>query len=231
MVSAGKIARMLHAVLYALGDSINALLIGILVAIGIMLPRGKYRKIATLVVVGDWFGVLVASTVVLFFLLGVRDQIQALLESPIAGIVLIIVGIALGIMAWRSRGESNGLIRKLLVPLQEPSFTTALVGFVMGVIQSLTSVPFYYGLMFLAATDLSQPMQYVGLLLYATLALSLPTIVGLFIALVRAKPESKAGQLFLAARRNSTQVALVGGYAVAVFLVIMGIASLATLPG
>ena len=52
---------MLHAVSFALLDSVNALLIGILVAIGIILPRGKYRRIAALVVVGDWVGVLVAA--------------------------------------------------------------------------------------------------------------------------------------------------------------------------
>ena len=54
---------MLEAVLNAFADSVNALLIGILVAIGIMLPRGSYRKIAALVIVGDWFGVLTAAAV------------------------------------------------------------------------------------------------------------------------------------------------------------------------
>ena len=47
---------MLHAVSFALLDSVNALLIGILVAIGIILPRGKYRRIAALVVVGEGRG-------------------------------------------------------------------------------------------------------------------------------------------------------------------------------
>ena len=51
---------MLHAVSFALLDSVNALLIGILVAIGIILPRGKYRRIAALVVIGDWVGVLLS---------------------------------------------------------------------------------------------------------------------------------------------------------------------------
>ena len=144
---------MLHAVLYALGDSVNALLIGILVAIGIMLPRGRYRKIATLVVIGDWLGVVAAAAAVLFFLLGVRERIQHILESPVAGIVLIVVGIALGIGAWRSQGSPNELVRRLMEPLQRPSATTVGIGFAMGAIQSLTSVPFYYGLLHLAATD------------------------------------------------------------------------------
>ena len=211
---------MLHAVLYALGDSVNALLIGILVAIGIMLPRGRYRKIATLVVIGDWLGVVAAAAAVLFFLLGVRERIQHILESPVAGIVLIVVGIALGIGAWRSQGSPNELVRRLMEPLQRPSATTVGIGFAMGAIQSLTSVPFYYGLLHLAAT------QYVGLAVYATLALSLPVVCGLFIAVVRARPDSAAGRTFDAARRNSARVALWGGLAVAVFLVIMGGVSL-----
>ena len=217
---------MLHAVLYALGDSVNALLIGILVAIGIILPRGRYRKIATLVVIGDWLGVVAAAAAVLFFLLGVRERIQHILESPVAGIVLIVVGIALGIGAWRSQGSPNELVRRLMEPLQRPSATTVGIGFAMGAIQSLTSVPFYYGLLHLAATDLAPATQYVGLAVYATLALSLPVVCGLFIAVVRARPDSAAGRTFDAARRNSARVALWGGLAVAVFLVIMGGVSL-----
>ncbi len=217
---------MLHAVLYALLDSVNALLIGVLVAIGIMLPRGMYRKIATLVVVGDWLGVLAATALVFFIFLGIKDQIIAVLDSPIAGIVLIVVGILLALGAWRSKGESNPLVEKLLGPLRTPSLLTALVGFAMGVIQSLTSVPFYYGLMHLAAGDLSVSSRVSAGLLYACLALSLPTLCGLGLAMVRHYPDSPAGRIFAAARRNSTQVALYSGYAVAVFLIIMGVVSL-----
>lgn len=111
---------MLHAVIYAFGDSVNALLIGILVAIGIILPRGKYRKVAPLIVAGDWLGVLVASLAVLFIFVGIREQIVAALESPITGIVLIAVGVLIGFGAWRSKGESNPMVEKLLVPLREP---------------------------------------------------------------------------------------------------------------
>ena len=217
---------MIHAVSFALLDSVNALLIGILVAIGIMLPRGKYRWIAGLVILGDWLGVLAAAAVVMFVLLGVREQIAAILESPIAGGILIIVGIALAFGAWHSQGKPNALIGRMLQPLRTPSITTVLIGFVMGVVQSLTSVPFYFGLMFLATEDLSLAAQYGGLLWYATLALSLPVVCGLFIAVVRAHPDSAAGRVFAAARENSTRVTLIGGYIVAAFLIIMGVVNL-----
>ncbi len=217
---------MLHAVSYAFADSFNALLIGILVAIGIMLPRGQYRRIAPLVVVGDWLGVLAAAAAVLYIFLGFQDSIKALLEGPIMGIVLIVVGLAVGVGAWRSGGKSNDLVGRLLGPLREPTPKTALLGFAMGVIQSLTSVPFYGGLIYMAAGDYSRLAQWGGLLWYATLALSLPTACGLFIAVVRARPQSAAGRLFARARANSEKVALIGGYVVAAFLVIMGAVAL-----
>ena len=175
-------------------------------------------------VVGDWIGVLAAAAVVMFVLLGVKDQIEAILSSPIAGWVLVAVGIAVGFGAWRSQGQPNALVSRLLEPLRTPSPITALIGFVMGVVQSLTSVPFYYGLMHLATEDIAPAAQYGGLVWYASLALSLPTVCGLFIAVVRAHPESAAGRLL--PRANSTQVALFGGYLVAVFLILMGVLSL-----
>ena len=137
---------MLEAVLNAFADSVNALLIGILVAIGIMLPRGSYRKIAALVIVGDWFGVLTAAAVVMFVFVGIQDKVAAALESPAIGWGLIVIGVGLGVLAWRSKGEPNDMVQKLLGPLRTPSPKTVAVGFLMGVIQSLTSVPFFLSL-------------------------------------------------------------------------------------
>ena len=212
--------------LNAFADSVNALLIGILVAIGIMLPRGSYRKIAALVIVGDWFGVLTAAAVVMFIFVGIQDKVAAALESPAIGWGLIVIGVGLGVLAWRSKGEPNDMVHKLLGPLRTPSPKTVVVGFLMGVIQSLTSVPFFYGLMHLAAGDFSNTVKYGGLFFYASFALSLPTVCGLFIALVRAKPHSWAGRAFAWARENSAAVALWSGYGVAAFLVVMGLVAL-----
>lgn len=220
---------MFEAVANALADSVNALLIGILVAIGIMLPRGKYRRVATLVLLGDWLGVLAAAMLVMFVFLRFKSQVQALLESPVAGWTLIVVGIGLGVLAWRSKGKSNGMVDRLLDPLRTPSVITVAVGFIMGAVQSLTSVPFFAGLMNLAVGSFPHTVKYAGLIVYASLALSLPTVVGLFIALVRARPSSIAGRIFIWARGNSMLVALWGGVIVAVFLVVMGVISLITL--
>ena len=125
---------MLEAVLNAFADSVNALLIGILVAIGIMLPRGSYRKIAALVIVGDWFGVLTAAAVVMFVFVGIQDKVAAALESPLLGWGLVVIGLGLGLLAWRSKGEPNDMVQKLLGPLRTPSAKTVAVGYAMGVI-------------------------------------------------------------------------------------------------
>lgn len=215
------------AVSYALADSVNALLIGVIVALGLMLAPGRYARVVPLLVFGDWAGVLSCAVVVMFVLDGVRDQVQALLASPIMGWLLIGLGVLAAVMTWRSRpGQSHAVIDRLLGPLREPSLKTFAVGWVLGAVQSLTSGPFFVGLFHLAAGDFSAAVRYGGLVIYASLALSLPAAVAVFIGVVRSFPNSAAGRIFAAARRNSAAVARIGGYIVAVFLAVMGAASL-----
>lgn len=219
--------RMLYAVSFALADSVNALLIGVIVAIGIMLPRGNFRVIAPLLVIGDWFGVLVLSALTMLVLDSMSEYVKALQESPLMGWLLIAIGLATVILTWRSRsGETNSLVRKILVPLQTPSVLTFITGFVLGIAQSATSAPFYMGLIHLAAGDFNEWIRYGGLVIYASLALSLPAAAAIFVGIVRSKPESAAGRIFVHARENKEKVAKVGGYVVATFLVLLGVASL-----
>ncbi|QPK79828.1 hypothetical protein G7Y31_03790 [Corynebacterium lizhenjunii] len=213
---------MFAAVLNAFADSVNALLIGVLVAIGIMLPQGQYRRVATRLIAGDWLGVLSAALVVTFLFVGIREHVMAALESPVAGWTLVAVGVGLAVLAWRSKGQPNAMVDKLLGPLRQASARTVVLGYVLGVVQSLTSVPFYMGLMYLVAGDFTPLVTYGGLFFYATFALSLPTVCAVFIGVVRAMPDSWAGRAFSWARTNSATVSLVGGYVVAVFLIIMG---------
>lgn len=218
---------MLHAVSFALLDSVNGLLIGVVVAIGILLPRGVYRRVAPLLILGDFSGVFALSVVTMLVLDSLRGYVEALKDSPVMGWILIVVGLASAVMTWRSRpGESSALVERIISPLKEPSIMTFLTGFGLGVIQSITSVPFFMGLIYLAAGDFSAAVRYGGLLAYATLALSLPAISAAFVAWVRAYPDSYAGQLFTRARENKHQVAKVGGYVVAFFLIAMGLLGL-----
>ena len=135
---------MLHALTYAFVDSINVLLIGVVVAIGMMLPAGRYRRIAPLLVFGDWLGVAVLALAVLVVFDGLGDQVSALVESPLFGVLLILTGVATAVLTWRG-GDSSGLIERILAPLRTPSVLTVATGFVLGAIQSVTSCRFSRG--------------------------------------------------------------------------------------
>ncbi len=225
--STGRLTSMLHAVSFALLDSVNALLIGVVVALGVMLPRGKYKKITPLLIAGDWFGVLVLAILSMFIFDSLRQYVNAFLDSPLLGILLIILGLAGIVMAWRSRpGESNALVDKILQPLQTPTLLTFVTGFILGAAQSVTSGPFFAGLLHLVAGGFNAWVRYGGLIIYATLALSLPIIVAAFIGYVRTKPQSAAGQLFARARENKHQVSKIGGYLVGLILIVMGVLNL-----
>lgn len=213
---------MLHALTYAFVDSVNVLLIGVVVAIGMMLPTGKYRRVAPLLVFGDWLGVAVLALAVLVLFDGLGDQVKALVESPLFGVLLILTGVATAFLTMRG-GDSSALVEKILKPLRAPSAMTVATGFVLGAIQSLTSVPFFAGLAVLSAEGLPVVERYLGLILYATVALSLPTAVALAVGIVRHRPQSWLGRVFALARSNQAAVSRGAGYLVAVLLTLIGV--------
>ncbi|MGZ7496243.1 hypothetical protein ACXM2N_03990 [Corynebacterium sp. ZY180755] len=214
---------MWHAVSFALLDSVNLLLIGVLVAIGIFLPRsGKYRSIASLLVIGDWLGVFLLSLATMFIFNGLQDVVQSLISSPIFGIVLIAVGVLGVFFTWRG-GDSSALVEKMLPPLKTPTWKTFATGFILGVVQSVTSVPFFSGIAYLSVGDYSTLVKYVGMFFYACLALSLPALSAILVGVVRRDPHSAAGRLFTWTREHSDQATNLAGYLVAVVLILMGV--------
>ncbi|QGU02495.1 hypothetical protein CKALI_08175 [Corynebacterium kalinowskii] len=217
---------MWHAVSFALMDSINVLLIGVIVTIGVLLPpRAAYRRIAALLVGGDWLGVFLLSIPTLAVFDLIKDKVQAALESPVFGIILIAVGVLGAVMTFRG-GDNTALVNKIMQPLQVPTWKTAATGFVLGVVQSATSVPFFAGLAYLSAGGFSVGFRYTALFLYATLALSLPFLTAVLIGFVRAFPNSPAGRGFEWARNNTEILTPIAGYGVSLILTIMGIAHL-----
>lgn len=218
---------MLHAVSFALMDSVNVLLIGIVVALGVMLPRtGRYGRIATLLIAGDWLGVFALSLVVMFVFDGIGDLVQRFLDSPFFGIILIATGVISLLLTRFGKGDSSEMIERFLAPVRKPSWLTVVAGFVLGVIQSVTSVPFFMGLAVLSAGGFSVAIRYGGLVVYATLALSLPIIIAILMGWIRHYPESPVGRLFDLAGRNREAVAKGAGYLVAVLLCLIGIFAL-----
>ena len=212
---------MLNALTYAFLDSINVLLIAVVVALGMMLPAGRYRRITPLLVFGDWLGVAVLALAVLVVFDGLGDQVAALVESPLFGVLLIITGLATAVLTFRG-GDSSALVEKILAPLRTPSIMTVATGFVLGAIQSVTSVPFFAGLAVLSAGGLPVVERYLGLILYASVALSLPTLVAIAVGIVRQRPDSWLGRIFAAARDNQARVSRGAGYLVAVLLILIG---------
>jgi hypothetical protein len=217
-----------QAVSFALLDSLNALLIGVIVALGVMLPRaGRYRRIVTLLIAGDWLGVFLLALVTMLIFDGLGDLVQRALESPIFGILLIATGVITLVLTARSSGSGDsGLVRKLLAPLKEPSARTAGVGFLLGLIQSATSVPFFTGLAYLSASGYGPTVRYIGLIFYASLALSLPAVSAFFVGMVRAYPYSPFGRAFGYLRVRQELMVKLAGYVVAVALTIFGVAAL-----
>ncbi|MCS5480383.1 GAP family protein [Corynebacterium sp. YIM 101645] len=219
---------MFQAVSFALLDSLNALLIGVIVALGVMLPRtGRYRRIVTLLIAGDWLGVLLLALVTLLIFDGLGDLVQQALESPVFGILLIVTGvITLVLTARNSENGDSALVRKLLEPLQTPSAKTVGVGFLLGVIQSATSFPFFFGLGYLSTSGYGPAVRYIGLFFYASLALSLPAISAFFVGMVRAYPYSLFGRAFEYMRTRQELMVKLAGYVVAVALTVFGISAL-----
>lgn len=217
---------MLHAVSYALLDSVNVLLIGVLFAVAIMHVRtGRYGKIALLLVMGDWTGVFLLAGVTYLLFGNVEDQVRQVLESPIFAGVLIGVGVLSAVLTLRG-GDPSDMINRLARPLQRPSVKTFTSGMALGAIQSITSMPFFAGLAYLTTTDLSAAGKLVALVLYASLALSLPAISAVVLWIVLLKPDSGLARFIGSLRAHKQALVKSAGYVVAAILILMGLSTL-----
>lgn len=215
---------MLSALGFAFVDSINLLLIGVIVAVGIIVPRGssQYARTVSLLIAGDWLGVASLAFIMLVLFDGLGSVVHRFVEGPIFGILLIATGLVTGLLALRG-GDNSALVSRILEPLRTPSPTTVVVGFILGLIQSATSVPFYGGLAVLSTAGVELATRYTFLILYATVALSLPTVCALLVGWVRRAPLSPAGRAFDWARDNSENVSLGATWFVAALLVLLGV--------
>lgn len=217
-------AAIIQAATAALADSLNALLIGVVVALGVMLPKGKYSKVVPLLIFGDWLGVFTLALLFMKVFSGLDELVTQLTQSSIFGIVLTLVGAAVGIATFFSKpGGENKLMQRILEPLREPGLTTVVTGFVLGVAQSITSAPFFAGLIMLASGGYGPWVNYGGMIIYASLALSLPTLSALLVGWVRTYPDSPAGRAFAKARAHPDEMSKASGYIVAVILIALGI--------
>lgn len=217
---------MLHAVSFALIDSLNVLLIGVLFAAAVIHARkGTYGKVATLLIAGDWLGVFLLSLFTIAIFDGIGDAVQRFLHSPVMGIVLIATGLLSAFLTFRG-GDPTPIIQKISAPLRTASRSTFFAGMGLGAVQSATSVPFFAGLAYLSGADLPSLTRFVGVAVYACLALSLPIVFGLLIGFIRRHPDSPVALFIekLGAHKEATVAA--SGYVVAVVLILLGIGHL-----
>lgn len=257
---------MLHALTLALADTLNFLLIGVLIAVGLAQATrekgGRYGAVAGLLVFGDWLGVLSLALLTLLVFDGLGDTVGALVESPVFALLLILTGVLSAVLAWRSGrrvrdggalgedgtaagdgedgedgeggegaagaapAQSNPLVQRIMAPLKKPSPVTVGVGFVLGVVQSATSVPFFAGIAVISAGDFAVATRYLSMIAYASVALSLPFLTALAIGYIRSHPYSRIGRGFATVQDNQEAAARVGGYIVAVLLIGLGLLQL-----
>jgi cytochrome c biogenesis protein CcdA len=217
----------LYVLSFALMDTVNFLLIGVLVAVGVAQPLkdkgGRYGSVATLLVFGDWLGVLLLALLTMLVFDGLGEKIATLVESPVFGVLLILTGVVSAVLAWRGDGDgSSGLVERIMKPLRTPSPATVGTGVVLGLVQSATSVPFFAGIAVMSAGDFDTVTRYAGMFAYASVALSLPFLCALVVGYIRMRPYSAVGRRFAWMRQNQGTVARAGGYIVAVLLILLG---------
>ncbi|MGV0384664.1 hypothetical protein ACUY2T_07930 [Corynebacterium sp. 22_2729] len=216
---------MLHAVSFALADSVNVLLIGVLFAIAVMHPQPRrYSPIAAVLVAGDWCGVLLLSLLTLLLFNGIEDVVQTALASPIFGLVLIAIGLLSAFLTLRG-GDPSPMINRLAKPLRRASLSTFLSGMVLGLVQSATSAPFFAGLAYLSTVEISTFAKYLTVVLYATLALSLPALSAIALGMVLRKPNSGLAKFIDGLRHRKEQMVALAGYVVAAMLIVLGLLS------
>ena len=212
---------MLGALQLAFIDSVNLLLIGVIVAVGIA-ARSNYAKTTALLIAGDWCGVAGLALIMLVIFDGLGPVVQRFVEGPVFGILLIATGVLTAVLAVRG-GDNQALVQKIMRPLRTPGPATVGTGMVLGLIQSATSLPFYGGLALLSAAGVDAQVRYAAIPLYATVALSLPTLAALAVGWVRAKPGSSAARGVDGARAHPHQVTAAATRSVAVLLIVLGV--------
>mgnify|MGYP007121292628 CR=1 FL=1 len=79
---------MLGALQLAFIDSVNLLLIGVIVAVGIA-ARSNYAKTTALLIAGDWCGVAGLALIMLVIFDGLGPVVQRFVEGPVFGILLL----------------------------------------------------------------------------------------------------------------------------------------------
>lgn len=217
---------MLQAVGFALIDSINLLLIGAILACGLILKNSKdYTRTTTLLILGDWLGVFTLCIIIFPLFDKIKKPMEEFLNSPIAGVIMLIIALITAIGTAIGNDKSR-IIGTLLQVLRTSSHKVFIAGFILGLIQSLTSWPFYLGLAHLSIGNFSTTIKIFGLIGYTSLALSTPALAAMFVGLAIRHPDRFAGRVFQVLQIKSRNLGKGTGYFVAVVFLFLGLFSI-----
>ena len=163
--------------LLGLADSFN-LLLWIIIFLGRF--QGVRNRELTLSVVGDWLGFCVAALGVSLVVRFSGWTPPHLGENPFLGILLCL----LAVFAFFTRNKGTSLwdlANKLTKRCYSSPGAAILLGIVLGVVQSVTSVPFIGAVLTLLAEG-NGAMLFVSMLLYSLIAISSSFVVLLLLS-------------------------------------------------
>lgn len=153
-------------------DSFN-LLLWLLVALGYS-SKVKRSRISV-VIFSDWLGIVAATGAIFWVIKASHWTPPHAAHSPVLGILLI----CLGATGLATRKRHNVMLQKakyLAKRLYSSVLNAGAIGFSIGFIQSVTSIPFLGGIFTLAREE-DVRMMALSMLLYSFLAISTSVIL------------------------------------------------------
>ncbi|KAB3523064.1 hypothetical protein F8377_02580 [Corynebacterium zhongnanshanii] len=174
---------------FALIDSLNLLLFAFIFLLRVTHGDQRERFVgqASLVLCADYLGILAACGVILSLLHLSAIDPAVVLESAFFGLAFIALGLVALYGTWKGKSILAGA-RKLLGSFSRNIVALLGLGFLTGLIQSLTSLPFWGGIMYALGNEEELQAHYFSLA-YSSLAISTPLVLFIAVAAMRPLPE------------------------------------------
>ncbi|GAB3597877.1 hypothetical protein GCM10027580_28080 [Corynebacterium faecale] len=154
---------------YALIDSVNLLLIGVVLLSRLFSDlRNKISWISISILFGDFVGIVLAGLIAFTVVNRTGLNAQEILESPIFGGALIAVGL-LGLIAARSSHLVSSVYKSIRF-VGKRKLNAILFAVFTGLVQSLTSIPFWGGILEMNGFNLANVNSLAVLVVYSLMA-------------------------------------------------------------
>lgn len=179
---------------YALIDSVNLLLIGVILLSRLYRSlRDKIRWISLSILFGDLAGIMMAGMVALSVVRYTDLDPQGILNSPFFGYSLIAVGL-LGLSAVKSKRLASSVSRSVQF-VGKRRLNSILFSVTVGAVQSLTSIPFWGGILEIEAFPEGTLNPFALLALYSLMATFAVALVTLYSLVAKSKGAVSASRV------------------------------------